>query len=64
MKKIIFADDDAAIQDVVSLIFEDEYEVVCCMNGDSLLKHAPLYLICFLSINSWVVTTDWIYAGS
>lgn len=41
MKRIIFADDDAAIQDVVSLIFEDEYEIVSCMNGDSLLKHTP-----------------------
>jgi CheY-like chemotaxis protein len=38
MKKILFADDDSAIQDVMSLMFEDEYEVVSCMNGDSLLK--------------------------
>ncbi len=48
MKKIIFADDDAAIQDVVSLIFEDEYEIVSCTNGDSLLKRSLLVPDLFL----------------
>ena len=38
MKKILFADDDVAIQDVVSLIFKDEYEIVTCLNGDSVLR--------------------------
>ena len=48
MKKILFADDDAAILDVVSLIFEDEYEIVTCMNGDLLLKTNPLIPDLFL----------------
>ena len=64
MKKIIFADDDAAIQDVVSLIFEDEYEIVSCTNGDSLLKRSLLVPDLFLIDNSWEVITDWISAGS
>ena len=39
MKKIIFADDDPGIQDVVNLIFEGEYEVTIFSNGESLLNN-------------------------
>jgi CheY-like chemotaxis protein len=39
MKKIIFADDDPTIQDVISLILEDNYEVTVYSTGDPLLKN-------------------------
>jgi CheY-like chemotaxis protein len=38
MKKFLFADDDAAIQDVVELILEDEYDVIRCTNREELLN--------------------------
>jgi DNA-binding response OmpR family regulator len=39
MKKIIFADDDPTIQDVINLIFEGEYEVTVFSNGEPILKN-------------------------
>jgi len=39
MKKIIFADDDPTIQDVVNLIFEGEYDVTVFSSGEPLLKN-------------------------
>jgi CheY-like chemotaxis protein len=39
MKKIIFADDDPTIQDVINLIFEGEYEVTTFSKGDALMKN-------------------------
>lgn len=39
MKKIIFADDDPSIQDVVNLIFEDQYEVTTLSNGEELMNN-------------------------
>lgn len=39
MKKIIFADDDPSIQDVVNLIFEDEYQVTTFSRGEPLLNN-------------------------
>jgi CheY-like chemotaxis protein len=38
MKKIIFADDDPSIQDVVNLIFEDQYEVTTFSRGEPLMN--------------------------
>jgi CheY-like chemotaxis protein len=37
MKKIIFADDDPTIQDVISLILEDNYDVTVFSSGEPLL---------------------------
>jgi DNA-binding response OmpR family regulator len=37
MKKIIFADDDPTIQDVMHLILDDEYEVISLLGGENLL---------------------------
>lgn len=42
MKKILFADDDPSIQDVMSLVFADEYEIISDMTGDKVLKSSPL----------------------
>jgi DNA-binding response OmpR family regulator len=39
MKRIIFADDDPTIQDVVNLILEDEYEVEIFSDGERLLAN-------------------------
>jgi CheY-like chemotaxis protein len=39
MKKIIFADDDPTIQDVINLIFEGQYEVTVFSSGERLLKN-------------------------
>ena len=39
MKKIIFADDDPSIQDVVNLIFEDNYKVTTFSSGEPLLNN-------------------------
>lgn len=39
MKKIIFADDDPSIQDVVNLIFEDEYQVTTFSRGEPLMNN-------------------------
>jgi DNA-binding response OmpR family regulator len=38
MKKIIFADDDPAIQDVIHLILDDDYEVITLLGGEKLLN--------------------------
>jgi CheY-like chemotaxis protein len=38
MKKIIFADDDPTIQDVMHLILDDEYEVISLLSGEKLLE--------------------------
>ena len=48
MKKILFADDDAALQDVVSLMFENEYEIISCTNATGLLKRPSLIPDLFL----------------
>jgi DNA-binding response OmpR family regulator len=37
MKKIIFVDDDPAIQDVMHLILDDDYEVISLLGGEKLL---------------------------
>lgn len=39
MKKIIFADDDPTIQDVINLIFEGQYDVFIYSRGDALLAN-------------------------
>ena len=39
MKKILFADDDPTIQDVVNLILESEYELEVVSEGEPLLKN-------------------------
>jgi CheY-like chemotaxis protein len=39
MKKIIFADDDPTILDVINLIFEGEYEVTTFSRGEALLAN-------------------------
>jgi DNA-binding response OmpR family regulator len=38
MKKIIFADDDPTIQDVMHLILDDDYEVISLLGGEKLLE--------------------------
>jgi CheY-like chemotaxis protein len=37
MKKVIFADDDPTILDVISLILEDNYEITVLSSGEQLL---------------------------
>jgi CheY-like chemotaxis protein len=39
MKKIIFADDDSAIQDVITLILDREYKVTVFTKGEPLLRN-------------------------
>jgi DNA-binding response OmpR family regulator len=39
MKKIIFAGGDPTIQDVISLIFEGQYDVTVYSDGEALLKN-------------------------
>lgn len=39
MKKILFADDDPTIRDVISLILEDEYQVTVFTKGEPLLNN-------------------------
>jgi len=39
MKKIVFADDDPTIQDVILLIFENEYEIKAFSKGEPLLNN-------------------------
>jgi DNA-binding response OmpR family regulator len=39
MKKIIFADDDSAIQDVITLILDSEYKVTVFTKGEPLLRN-------------------------
>ncbi|MBT1697558.1 response regulator [Fulvivirgaceae bacterium PWU4] len=39
MKKIVFADDDSTIQDVINLILEDEYKVTIFSKGEPLLNN-------------------------
>ena len=39
MKKIIFAEDDPTIQDVVSHILQDQYEIRIFSQGEELLKY-------------------------
>ena len=39
MKKIIFADDDPTIQDVMHLILDDDYEVISLLGGEKLLAN-------------------------
>jgi DNA-binding response OmpR family regulator len=39
MKKIIFADDDPTIQDVIHLILDDDYEVVSLADGEKLINN-------------------------
>lgn len=38
MKKIIFADDDPTIQDVIHLILDDSYEITTFTEGEPLLR--------------------------
>ncbi len=39
MKKILFADDDPTIRDVINLILEDEYDLTILSKGEPLLKN-------------------------
>ena len=39
MKRILFADDDPSIQDIVNLIFEGEYEVTTYSDGARLMEN-------------------------
>ena len=39
MKKIIFADDDPTIHDVINLIFEGQYDIEFYASGESLLEN-------------------------
>jgi CheY-like chemotaxis protein len=39
MKKIIFADDDPTIQDVINLLLEDEYQLTVFSSGEAILKN-------------------------
>lgn len=38
MKKIIFADDDPTIRDVIHLILDDDYEVITLVGGEKLIN--------------------------
>jgi CheY-like chemotaxis protein len=40
MKRLIFADDDPAIQDIVRLIFENIYELTIFSTGEELMNNA------------------------
>jgi CheY-like chemotaxis protein len=39
MKKILFADDDPMIQDVINLILEDDYDLTILTRGEPLLRN-------------------------
>ena len=40
MKKILLADDDPSIADVITLVFEGEYDITSLSKGDALLNNA------------------------